>query len=185
MYEETRLLFQKKCSFKQNDSKSIKQIRATNKKCRTCSPKNCAGHKSCPAYHYKYFDCHKKGQFPGAIVCKCCNKQHSTCCAESESDSIDTSDGKSYSSDDSTDTESTPIQDKNTLIQYWKLSKLVTKIRHVRQKEIRRISKQPGYKVIIAVYENTIPAFADSGADISVRSLTCAKSSSFLLPTQR
>ena len=34
------------------------------------------------------------------------------------------------------DTESTPIQDKNTLRQYWELSRLVTKIRHVRQKEI-------------------------------------------------
>ena len=26
------------------------------------------------AYHYECLDCHKKGQFPGAIVCKCCNK---------------------------------------------------------------------------------------------------------------
>ena len=40
-----------------------------------------------------------------------------TCHVEGESDSTDTSDGESYSSDDSTDTETTSIQDLKTILE--------------------------------------------------------------------
>ena len=99
--------------------------------------KKCPGHKSCPAYQYECSDCHKKGQVRGTIVCKYSNKQHLTCHIETETYSTDTSDGESYSSDDSTDTESTAIQDENTLRQNVKLNKHITKTRHVRHKDVR------------------------------------------------
>ena len=75
--------------------------------------KKCPGQKSCPAYHYECFDVTRKVTY-GVIVSKYSNKWHLTCCVESESDSTDTSEGESYSSDDSTDAKvSTPVQDKN------------------------------------------------------------------------
>lgn len=45
----------------------------------------------------------------------------------------------------------------------------------IRQKEIRKVSKQPTYHATIVLKENTIP-----GADISTMSLKCAKSIQFL-----
>lgn len=45
----------------------------------------------------------------------------------------------------------------------------------IRQKEIRKISKQPTYHATIVLKENTIP-----GANISTMSLKCAKSIQFL-----
>lgn len=57
-----------------------------------------------------------------------------------------------------------------------KLSKHVTKISHFRLKEIRKISKQSRYQVTNVLKENTTPAFTDTGADISVMLLKCAKS---------
>ena len=130
--------------------------------------KKCPGHKSCPAYQYECSDCHKKGQVRGTIVCKYSNKQHLTCHIETETYSTDTSDGESYSSDDSTDTESTAIQDENTLRQNVKLNKHITKTRHVRHKDVRKISKQTRYQVTIALKGNNMPAFADTGVDIFI-----------------
>ena len=120
--------------------------------------------KKYPAYWNKCFDCHEKGHFSWAIVCKYSNKQHLTCRVESESDSRGISDVEWYSSDDNPDTESTKIQDEN-----------VSPKSGIRQKEIRKISKQPTYHATIVLKENTIP-----GADISTMSLKCAKSIQFL-----
>lgn len=110
--------------------------------------------KQYPAYWNKCFDCHEKEHFSWAIVCKYSNKQYLTCRVESESDSRDISDGEWYSSDDSPDTESTTIQDEN-----------VSPKSDIRQKEIRKISKQPRYATIV-LKENTIP-----GSDISAKSI--------------
>ena len=70
--------FKKRHSFQQNDKEITCQSKTTNRKCRTCSPKQCPGHKSCPAYLYECFDCHKKGHFCGAIVCTYSKKGNST-----------------------------------------------------------------------------------------------------------
>ena len=118
-------------NFLQNDKEITRQSKTTNRKCRTCSSKQCPGHKSCPAYH-ECFDCHKKGHCCGAIVCTYSKK------ANSKADSADTSDRESDSSDESTDIESALIQNDTTLRQKVKLSKYVTKIRRVRQKEVRK-----------------------------------------------
>ena len=120
--------------------------------------------KKYPTYWNKCFDCHEKGHFSWAIVCKYSNKQHLTCRVESESDSRGISDVEWYSSDDNPDTESTKIQDEN-----------VSPKSGIRQREIRKISKQPRYHATIVLKENTIP-----GADISTMSLKCAKSIQFL-----
>ena len=128
----------KSINFLQNDKEITRQSKTTNRKCRTCSSKQCPGHKSCPAYHYECFDCHKIGHCCGAIVCTYSKKANSTCRVESDNDSADTSDRESDSSDESTDIESALIQNDTTLRRNVKLSKHVTKIRRVRQKEVRK-----------------------------------------------
>ena len=91
-----------------------------------------------------------------------------TCHIETETYSTDTSDGESYSSDDSTDTESTAIQDENTLPQNVKLNKHITNTRHVRQKDVRKFSKQARYQATIVLKGNNMRAFADAGVGISI-----------------
>ena len=105
----------KRCNFQQNDKEITRQSKTTNRKCRTCSSKQCPGHKSCRAYHYECFNCHKKGHFPGTIVCTYSKKGNSFCHVESDSDSADTLDRESDSHLMRADTESAPIQNDTTL----------------------------------------------------------------------
>ena len=165
----------KRRNSRQNDKEITHQSKTTNTECKTCSSKQCPGHKSCPAYHCECFDCHKKVHFQGAIVCTYSKKGNSTHRLESDSDSADTSDRESDSSDESTDNESASTQNDTTLRENVKLSKHVTKIRSVKQKEVRKISKQARYLVNIVLKENTIQAFADTGADMSIKSAQSIK----------
>ena len=150
-----------------NDGSQV--VTSKHKKCETCSSRTCPGGKKCPAHEYKCFDCKKKGHFRGSQKCKF-RKTH-TRRVESSSESSNESDTESENSSSSSDSE-----DINNLYRLKKFNKHVTKIRRVRRKAIRKVSTKPRYQVDVVINESLVPAFADTGADISVVSLKTANS---------
>ena len=146
------------------DPKTSRKFQCTN-----CSSKNCKGHKHCPAYGLECFDCHKKGHFRGSKACKHTKQFARRIESDSESQSDDTDNTKSESSSDN------PHEQSVHRLPRKKLTHHISKVYRLRKKRVRRVSRKPNYQVQITIKEQTIPAFADTGADISVMSLKQAK----------
>ena len=154
----------------QKDNRETIPRKQPDSQCQNCSSKTCQGKKKCLAYYLECFDCHKKGHFRGAPICKYVNKRNTRRVeTESSNDSATESETESNSPDNLVrDSKTIP---KSRRAKQHSSAKYVTKIRRMRRKKkVRRLSKRSRYQVEVVIKENLISAFADTGADINVMS---------------
>ena len=148
-----------------------------NNQCQNCSSRSCQGNRKCQAYHLECFNCHKKGHFRRAKICKFTYKKRNARRVESNSDTSSSESQDSDSSSDSSVTGEQGHQKVNRFKHSSATNKHITKIRRMRcKKYIQRTSKKPRYQVEIVIKETAVTAFEDTGADICVMSLVNAKS---------
>ena len=150
---------------KKNRLQQRQKEESTKKKCNFCNGTSCRGGRECFARSKECFACGKKGHIKGAPACP-----------KLTSDSVKTPSNRRVEEGDSDESESDSDEAAIARVPV-KNIRSCRYVAHVRRSEARRSSKRGStskFEVEIVVKERKIPAFADTGADVSVMSAKLA-----------